>query len=63
MDWRRMDDKKANLIVYSEPFDGFNRDEWAAMATWLSCSHEEAFSDPLASLNPKVRLQEEDGSV
>jgi hypothetical protein len=24
--WRRMDDNKQSLIVYSQPFDGFNRD-------------------------------------
>jgi hypothetical protein len=34
--WRRMDDNKQSLIVYSEEFDGFNQGSWPHMATWMS---------------------------
>ena len=60
--WRRMDDKKASRVVYSEPFDGFNRDSWPQMAAWLSAHIqrlETAFSEPLARLNRDFRSQGE----
>lgn len=34
--WRRMDDKKQSLIVYSEEFDGYSREAWPDMTSWLS---------------------------
>ena len=58
--WQRLDDKKASRICYSHPFDGFNDENWPAMIEWL-CQHtvklEEAFSEPLARLNPRLRAQ------
>lgn len=35
MDWRRLDDNKVSLIVYAKAFDGFNRDSWPDMISWL----------------------------
>lgn len=58
LDWRRMDDKKASRIVYSEPFEGFDRSVWPQMIAWLSDriqKLEAAFSEPLARLNRQIR--------
>ncbi len=63
--WRRMDDKKQSLIVYSEEFDGYNREAWPDMASWLS-SHiqklERVLGERLNDLNiPDLSLGEEVG--
>ncbi|UWR10918.1 DUF4268 domain-containing protein [Sulfitobacter mediterraneus] len=58
LDWRRMNDKKASRIVYSEPFDGFDRDAWPEMINWLSAhiqKLEKAFSVPLSRINQQIR--------
>lgn len=58
LDWRRMDDKKASRIVYSEPFEGFDWSVWPQMIAWLSDriqKLEAAFSEPLARLNRQIR--------
>ncbi len=59
IDWRRMDVKKASRIVYAQPFDGFNRDEWPKMIEWLS-THiqklEAAFAENLSILNRQIRV-------
>ena len=63
--WRRMDDKKQSLIVFSAPFDGYNRDEWPEMVAWLS-EHmqrlQAAFSEPLSQANRLFRAQNEEGN-
>jgi hypothetical protein len=61
--WRRMDDKKQSLIVCSEEFDGYNREAWPDMASWLS-SHirklERVLVERLNGLNiPDLSLGEE----
>ena len=61
--WRRMDDKKQSLIVYSEEFDGYNREAWPDMASWLS-SHiqklERVLGERLNGLDiPDLSLGEE----
>ncbi|MDN7899786.1 DUF4268 domain-containing protein [Burkholderia cepacia] len=35
LNWRRMDDNKASLVVCAKPFDGHNRDCWPQMVDWL----------------------------
>lgn len=63
IDWRRMDGKKASRIVYAQPFDGFNRDDWPEMIAWLS-NHiqklEGVFSKRLTQLNRQVRVQDDE---
>ena len=58
--WQRLDDKKSCRISHSHPIDGFDDENWPAMIEWL-CRHivklEEAFSEPLARLNPRLRSQ------
>ena len=54
LQWQRLDDKKASRISHSQPFDGYNRENWSAMVEWL-CEHivklEQAFSEQLDHLN------------
>lgn len=63
MTWRRMDENKQSLIVYAQPFDGYNRAVWPEMIGWLS-THiqklEMAFREPLARLNRQVRNHDEE---
>ena len=58
--WQRLDDKKASRISHSHPFDGFDDENWPDMIEWL-CQHfvklEDAFSEPLARLNRRLRSQ------
>ena len=58
--WHRLDDKKSSRISHSQPFDGFDDENWPAMIEWL-CQHivklEDAFSEPLARLNRRLRSQ------
>ena len=58
--WQRLDDKKSCRISHSHPIDGFDDENWPAMIEWL-CRHivklEEAFSEPLARLNRRLRSQ------
>lgn len=35
LNWRRMDDNKASLVVCAKPFDGHNREYWPQMVDWL----------------------------
>ncbi|SCM68739.1 DUF4268 domain-containing protein [Donghicola eburneus] len=63
--WRRMDDKKQSLIVYSKPFDGYNRESWDEMITWL-VEHiqklEATFKEPLARLHRQLRNHDEEAA-
>lgn len=58
--WRRMDDKKQSRVVYSQPFDCFNREYWPQVTDWLS-KHvqklEAAFNTPLSRLNRGLKAQ------
>ena len=60
LQWQRLDDKKSSRISHAKPFDGFDDENWPARIEWL-CQHivklEEAFSEPLASLNQRLRSQ------
>ena len=60
LQWQRLDDKKASRISRSQPFDGFDDENWPARIEWL-CQHivklENAFSEPLARLNRRLRSQ------
>lgn len=65
LDWRRMEDKKASRIVYAKPFDGYSRETWPEMVTWLSAhirKLEAAFRDPLARLNRQIRTHDDEDS-
>ena len=59
--WQRLDDKKASRISHAHPFDGYDDENWPDMIEWL-CQHfvklEDAFAEPLARLNPRLRSQD-----
>ena len=58
--WQRLDDKKASRISRTQPFDGYDNENWPAMIEWL-CEHivrlEQAFSEPLARLNAQLKSE------
>ncbi|MDE2691596.1 MAG: DUF4268 domain-containing protein [Acidobacteriota bacterium] len=60
LEWQRLDDKKASRICRSEPFDGYDDENWPEMIAWL-CKHfdklEGALSQPLARLNRQLKAQ------
>lgn len=62
LDWRRMDNKKACRIGYTRAFDGYNKDFWPDMITWLS-EHMQALvaaiQGPLRQAGQMLRLQDE----
>lgn len=62
LDWRRMDERKASRIIFAEPFDGYDRDNWPKMTAWLSENirkFEAAFREPLTRLNRQLRSHDD----
>ncbi|MFT5307265.1 MAG: hypothetical protein ACJAYO_002067 [Thalassolituus oleivorans] len=58
MEWLRLDDKKSSRIQFSQPFDGFNTENWPAMITWLvdhMTRFEKAMKQPLADAWRQMR--------
>lgn len=58
MEWLRLDDKKSSRIQFSQPFDGFNTDNWPAMIMWLvdhMTRFEKTMRQPLADAWRQVR--------
>ena len=57
LQWQRLDGKKASRICQSRPFDGYDEENWPEMIEWL-CQQivklEQAFTEPLASLNQQL---------
>lgn len=53
LSWERLNDKKSCRIAYSQPFDGFNEENWPTMIDWMA-EHivrlEKAFKKPLNSI-------------
>ncbi len=59
MEWLRLDDKKSSRIQFSQPFDGFNTENWPAMITWLvdhMTRFEKTMRQPLADAWRQVRV-------
>lgn len=53
LEWRRMDEKKASIVVFGQPFDGYNKAIWPTMIGWLIThmqSLERAFKPEIANL-------------
>jgi hypothetical protein len=58
MEWLRLDDKKSSRIQFSQPFDGFNTENWPAMIMWLvdhMTRFEKTMKQPLADAWRQVR--------
>ena len=60
LDWRRLDDKKASIISYGQPFDGHERTQWPTMVNWL-VAHVQKMQAAIAPRIPQLRtmLREE----
>lgn len=58
--WQRLDGKKMSRISYAHAFDGYGDETWPERIEWL-CKHivklEEAFTEPLTSLNQRLKSQ------
>ncbi len=56
--WLRLDEKKASRIQFAKPVDGYDRENWPAMITWM-VEHmtriEQAFKEPLAEVNVRLK--------
>jgi len=35
LDWRRLEDKNVSMVVFSKPFNGYDRETWPEMIAWL----------------------------
>lgn len=58
LDWRRLDDKKASRIFFSNQFDGYDSDNWNEITNWLiekMNRFEASFSGPLAEINVEMK--------
>jgi hypothetical protein len=56
--WERLEDKKASRVKYSQAFDGYNRENWPEMISWLVehiAKLERAFKKPLAEVNKELK--------
>lgn len=60
LEWRRLDDNKVSLIVFAEPFEGYNRENWPRMIDWL-IEHlrklETAFKPQISELRQILRTK------
>ncbi|MBB5035211.1 DUF4268 domain-containing protein [Prosthecobacter vanneervenii] len=57
LEWRRLDEKKASIILARKLFDGYNKDNWADMIKWLVervQRMEETFEPEIALLRGKL---------
>lgn len=58
LQWERLDDKKGSRIKYEKPFDGYNKDSWDEMMTFMievMEKFERAFKGPLQKINSQLK--------
>lgn len=58
LDWRRMDDKKVSIISCKLPVQGYSKENWTDMISWLADHYqqmERAFAEPVRQLVTQVR--------
>ena len=58
LEWFRLDDKKSCRIQISKDFDGYNKDNWTEMSSWIVDNMirlEKGFKKPLVELNKELR--------
>lgn len=56
--WKRLDDIKASRVQFSKAFDGYNREHWPEITSWMIekiLPLERAFKVPLQRLSQKLR--------
>jgi hypothetical protein len=56
--WERLDNRKSCRVIYSQAFEGYDRDNWPEMIAWL-VEHivklERAFKKPLTEINKELK--------
>jgi hypothetical protein len=60
LEWERLEDKKASRIKYEKPFDGYNKESWNEMISFMVDAMERlerAFKEPLAKINTQLKSQ------
>lgn len=60
LEWRRMDDNKASIIAFAQPFDGYDKANWPAMIAWLTkhiAKLDAAFSLEISDLRQLLRTR------
>ncbi|WPY95283.1 DUF4268 domain-containing protein [Limimaricola variabilis] len=64
LEWRRIDEKKVSMVVCKTPAQGYSKENWPEMISWLVERYrkmDKVFSEPVRSLASRVRLG--DGQV
>jgi len=60
LEWRRMDENKVSLIACGKPFEGYNRENWPEIISWLSdhiSKLEAAFKPHIPDLRQVLRTK------
>jgi hypothetical protein len=56
--WERLDNRKSCRVIYSQAFEGYDRDNWPEMIAWL-VEHivklERAFKKPLTEISKELK--------
>ena len=58
LEWRRLDDKKVSMVVCKTSVQGYSKENWPEMISWLVEHYrrmDAAFSEPVRSLAAKMR--------
>ncbi len=57
LEWRRIDDKKVSMMVCKMPMQGFSKENWPQMISWLIEHYQKmdaAFSEPVRALAARM---------
>ena len=58
LEWRRIDDKKVSMVVCKTSVQGYSKENWDEMITWLIDHYrkmDNAFSEPLRALAGRMK--------
>jgi hypothetical protein len=58
LEWRRIDDKKVSMVVCKTPVQGYSKENWDEMITWLIDHYrkmDNAFSEPVRALAGRMK--------
>lgn len=58
LEWRRNDDKKVSMVVCKNSVQGYSKENWPGMVTWLVDHYrkmDDTFSEPVRALASRMR--------
>lgn len=58
LEWRRIDDKKVSMMVCKTPVQGYSKENWPDMISWLVTHYQKmdkAFSEPVRALAGRMK--------